>query len=84
MIQEHKMTWLVYMLEVFRRSGRVVLGYLGDICYMCSGVQDVSCYRRFRRSNWGVEFRCQEFCVEDCLTDQSYDRVVLKIGGKVM
>ena len=31
------MTWLVYMLQVFRRSGRVVLGDLGDICYMCSG-----------------------------------------------
>ena len=40
--------------------------------------------RRFRRSNWGVEFRCQEFCVEDCLMDWSYDRVVLKIGGEVM
>ena len=34
--------------------------------------------RRFRRSNWGVEFRCQEFCVEDCLTDR------LEIGGGVM
>ena len=24
------MTWLVYVLQVFRRSGRVVLGDLGD------------------------------------------------------